>query len=374
MRIIGAVLRSSDAVRPYSTSNPLTIEPLELDPLCANEVLVRIEAAGICHSDLSVVNGSRLRPLPMLLGHEAAGIVEEIGSGVSDLSIGQRVVAAFLPRCGTCAACLTGGRLPCTPGSHANGEGNLLDGGRRLHSGAESVAHHLGVSAFATHAVMDARSLVAVGADVPPDIAAVLGCAVLTGGGAVLNAGRPTAGQTVAVVGLGGVGMAALLVAASIADVRVVGIDANVSKLGLGLELGAEETFMPEQAIAEGFTADVVIECAGVARAFETAIALTAPGGRTVSVGLPGPEAEVPFSPLQLVAEAREIVGSYLGSAVPSRDIPYYENLWRQGLLPIENLITAHIELADINVGLETLANGDAVRQIIRFPDPVAQP
>jgi len=369
MRILGAVLRTSDALRPYSTSSPLTIEQLELDPPGPHEVLVRIEAAGICHSDLSVVNGSRLRPLPMLLGHEAAGIVEEIGSDVAGLSIGQRVVAAFLPRCGTCAACQTGGRLPCTPGSHANGEGTLLDGGRRLHAGDESIAHHLGVSAFATYAVMDARSLVAVGADVPPDIAAVLGCAVLTGGGAVLNAGRPTAGQTVAVVGLGGVGMAALLVAASVPGVTVVGIDANVGKLGLGLELGASATFTPEQALDAGFTADVVIECAGVARAFETAVALTAPGGRTVSVGLPGPEAEVRISPLQLVAEAREIVGSYLGSAVPSRDIPYYENLWRQGLLPIENLITARIELKDINEGFETLANGDAVRQIIEFPE-----
>lgn len=369
MKILGAVLRTSDALRPYSNSHPLTIEQLELDPPGRTEVLVRIEAAGICHSDLSVVNGSRLRPLPMLLGHEAAGIVEQVGADVTGLEVGQRVVAAFLPRCGTCAACQTDGRLPCTPGSNANNDGSLLSGARRLHSRDESIAHHLGVSAFATHAVMDARSLVAVGADVPPDIAAVLGCAVLTGGGAVLNAGRPTAGQTVAVVGLGGVGMAALLVAASVADVKVVGIDANVGKLDLGLALGATATYTPEQAIDAGFTADVVIECAGVARAFETAVELTAPGGRTVSVGLPGPEAEVRISPLRLVAEAREIVGSYLGSAVPSRDIPYYENLWRQGLLPIENLITSRIALADVNVGLETLAKGDAVRQIIEFPE-----
>lgn len=374
MRIHGAVLRSSEARRPYSQSSPLTIEQLELDAPGPHEVLVRIEAAGICHSDLSVVNGSRLRPLPMLLGHEAAGIVEQRGSAVTGLSVGQRVVAAFLPRCGTCAACLTGGRLPCTPGSHANGEGELLQGGGRLHAGDEAIAHHLGVSAFATHAVMDARSLVAVGDDVPPDIAAVLGCAVLTGGGAVLNAGQPTPGQTVAVVGLGGVGMAALLVAASIPDVRVLGIDANTSKLELGLELGASATYTPDQAMAAGLRADVVVECAGVARAFETAIALTAPGGRTVSVGLPDPEAEVRFSPLQLVAEAREIVGSYLGSAVPSRDIPFYEDLWRQGLLPIDKLITSRIPLDDINDGMETLASGDAVRQIIQFPPQGDQP
>lgn len=371
MKIVGAVLSTSDADRPYSGSKPLTIEELELDGPGPGEVLVRIEAAGLCHSDLSVVDGSRRRPLPMLLGHEAAGIVVQLGSDVTHLAVGQRVVAAFLPRCGECTACLTDGRLPCIPGSQANGKGELMGGGRRLHSKGVSVAHHLGVSGFATHAVMDVRSLVGVGADVPPEVAAVLGCAVLTGGGAVLNAGRPVAGQTVAVVGLGGVGMAALLVAASIPDVRVVGIDSNPDKVRLAMGLGADTALTPDQAHEQNFTAEVVVECAGVARAFETAVDITAPGGRTVSVGLPGPTAEARISPLRLVAEAREIVGSYLGSAVPSRDIPYYEALWREGRLPVEKLITSRISLSEINEGLDTLANGDSVRQIIEFPgDP----
>ena len=145
---------------------------------------------------------SRERPLPMLLGHEAAGTIVEKGPGVQHLEVGERVVAAFLPRCGECSACRTNGRLPCIPGSEANRDGVLLGGSTRLHRGTTAVAHHLGVSAFATHAVVDARSVVAVGADVPPNVAALLGCAVLTGGGAVLNSGRPSAGQTVAIVGL----------------------------------------------------------------------------------------------------------------------------------------------------------------------------
>jgi alcohol dehydrogenase len=244
-----------------------------------------------------------------------------------------------------------------------------MAGGSRLRDGEAPIFHHLGVSGFATHAVMDYRSLVSVGADVPADLAAVLGCAVLTGGGAVLNAGKPVAGQTVAIVGLGGVGMAALLVAASVPDVTVVGIDSNPDKIALARELGAHDSFTPQHVIERGFRADVVVECAGVVPAFETAVAITAPGGRTVTVGLPAPGAEARVSPLGLVAEAREIIGSYMGSAVPARDIPYYESLWRDGRLPLEKLISSHIALADINAGFATLADGDAVRQIIVFPE-----
>lgn len=368
MRILGAVLNSGGMSGPYARTLPLTIEELELDAPGPSEVLIRIEAAGICHSDLSVVDGSRNRPLPMLLGHEAAGTVMQVGPHVSGLSIGQRVVASFLPRCGECAACHTDGRLPCIVGSRSNGAGELIGGGRRLHHGGRTIAHHLGVSGFATHAVLDASSLVPVGNDVHPDVAAVLGCAVLTGGGAVLNAGRPQPGQTIAIVGLGGVGMAALLVARSLPGIRVVGIDSQPDKIRLALELGADEAMGPDTAIAEEFTADVVIECAGVARAFETAFRITAVGGRMVSVGLPAPDSEARISPHDLVAGAREIVGSYQGSAVPSRDIPFYERLWREGRLPVEKLISSRIALCEVNAGLDTLASGSAVRQIIQFP------
>ena len=204
--IRGAVLEHIGAERPYAASRPLRVAELELEGPGPGEVLVRIEAAGVCHSDLSVVNGSRVRPLPMLLGHEAAGRIEELGPEVPDLRAGQRVVMAFLPRCGQCAACRTNGKMPCTPGSAANNAGTLLGGGVRLSRDGEPVLHHLGVSAFATHAVVNYRSVVAVEDDVPPAVAALLGCAVLTGAGAVLNAAPPGPGDDVAVVGLGGVG------------------------------------------------------------------------------------------------------------------------------------------------------------------------
>jgi alcohol dehydrogenase len=367
MKIRGAVLEESGRNAPYATSVPLTVCDLELDEPGVGEVLVRIEAAGLCHSDLSVVNGSRPRPLPMVLGHEAAGTVLAIGPGVDDIAAGQRVVMAFLPRCGECDACRTNGRLPCTPGSSANAAGELLGGGHRLHRDGVELAHHLGVSGFATHAVVNRRSIVPVGDDVPPAIAALLGCAVLTGGGAVINAGDPQPGQTIVVVGLGGVGMAALLVAISLDLGAVIGVDSLASKLETARRLGASAAYTPGDALALGIRGDIVIEAAGVAPALETAVRMTAPGGRTVAVGLPAPGAMASISPLGLVSEAREIVGSYLGSAVPARDIPIYERLWREGRLPLEELISSRIRLEDINRGMDELASGTTIRQLIEF-------
>ncbi|MCT7658959.1 alcohol dehydrogenase catalytic domain-containing protein [Mycobacterium deserti] len=367
MRIRGAVLEQIGLSRPYTDSRPLSVGELELAPPGDGEVLVRIEAAGLCHSDLSVVDGNRVRPVPMLLGHEAAGVVEELGPGATDVETGQRVVMTFLPRCGHCEACATNGLTPCGPGSAANTAGTLLTGERRLSRDGQPVHHHLGVSGFATHAVVDRRSVVPVPADVPPDVASLLGCAVLTGGGAVINAGRPRPGQTVVVVGLGGVGMAAVLTALAHADVRVVGVDQLPDKLDRARDAGVHDAFTPDEARESGPKGAVVIEAVGHPNAVETAVQLTAPGGRTVCVGLPRPDARVTLSPLGFVAEGRSLIGSYLGSALPSRDIPHFVDLWRAGKLPVESLVSASIALEDINAGMDELADGKAVRQIIRF-------
>ena len=227
----------------------------------------------MCHSDLSVVDGNRVRPTPMLLGHEAAGIVEALGDGVDDLAAGDRVVMTFLPRCGDCPECATDGRLPCRVGSAANGLGLLVgDHPTALAADGEPVHHHLGVSAFASHAVVSRTSVVRVDPDVPPEVAALLGCAVLTGGGAVVNAGRPREGDTVMVVGLGGVGMAALLVAVAL-GFEVIGVDALADKLDAARANGAAGDLTPPLGAGRGVRAPVVIEAAGNARAFETALA-----------------------------------------------------------------------------------------------------
>ncbi len=373
MEIVGAVLERSGAEGPFARSRPFTVGPLELDEPGHGELRVRIEAAGVCHSDLSVVDGNRRRPTPMLLGHEAAGIVERAGDGVTDVAAGTRVVMTFLPRCGTCAGCRTDGRLPCEIGTAANNAGTLVGGGIRLHrrvpgaGAAQEVHHHLGVSAFATHAVVSRTSVVPVDDDVPAEIAALLGCAVLTGGGAVVNAGRPEPGTRVIIVGLGGVGMAALLVAVALGH-EVIGVDAVEAKLELARELGAGAAYAPADAVSAGLTAPVVIEAAGSARAFETALELTAPGGTTVTVGLPAPDARASVSPLILTAQARTIVGSYLGSAVPSRDIPRFVDLWRAGRLPLERLVSSRIRLSELNEAMDRLAEGAELRQLITFP------
>jgi alcohol dehydrogenase len=367
LEIRGAVLEHIGSPRPYAESRPITVAEVELAPPGAEELQVRIEAAGVCHSDLSVVDGNRVRPTPMLLGHEAAGIVERIGDGVTDLAIGQRVVMTFLPRCGHCAACATDGLTPCEPGSAANTAGTLLGGGMRLRRADGPVYHHLGVSGFATHAVVNRASVVPVPHDISPAVAALLGCAVLTGGGAVLNVAKPRRGQTVAVVGLGGVGMAAVLTALAHDDVRVVAVDQLPEKLAAARRLGAHETYTPESATDAAVKAAAAIEAAGHPAALQTAIELTAPGGRTITVGLPPPDARISLSPLGFVAEGRSLIGSYLGSAVPARDIPRFVELWRSGRLPVESLVSSTITLDDINDAMDRLADGTAVRQLITF-------
>ena len=174
-------------------------------------MLVRIDAAGICHSDLSVINGDRPRPMPMALGHEAAATILAVGAGHDpDFAVGDRVVLFFLPACGQCAACLSGEGYLCAAAAAANGKGELLRGGSRLSCDGQGVHHHLGVSAFATQAVVDRRSLVKIDRDIPPETAALFGCAVLTGVGAVMNTAKVRPGESVMIYGLGGVGLAAL--------------------------------------------------------------------------------------------------------------------------------------------------------------------
>ncbi len=367
MKITGAVLEEVGRPGPWAETRPLTVGELELEGPRAGEVLVEVEAAGVCHSDLSVVDGNRPRPVPMLLGHEACGRVTELGPGVTEPRVGRRVVMTFLPRCGDCAGCATDGRMPCGPGSASNNAGEMLGGGMRLSRDGHPIYHHLGVSAFATHAVVDTRSVVAVDDDVTTAVATVLGCAVLTGGGALLNAAPPEPGQSVMVVGLGGVGMATALTAVALGAGDVVVVDGVKAKRDQARELGATMALDPAELASRGVKADVVVEAAGNASAFEAALAATKPGGRTVTVGLPNAAARASVSPLLLVAEARTVIGSYLGSSVPSRDIPVFAQWWREGRFPVEELVSSRIGLDDVNRAMDELAAGRAVRQLIEL-------
>ena len=191
MKIRAAILDEMGRPGPYAQSRPVAIETIELDSPGPGEVLVRITAAGLCHSDLSIINGDRPRVMPMVLGHEAAGIVEECGPGVTDLRRGDSVALVFVPSCGHCVPCMEGRPALCEPGAAANGAGTLLGGGRRLHrADGSALNHQVGVSCFAEYAVVSRGTLVKVDPDLPADVAAVFGCAVLTGVGAAINSAR----------------------------------------------------------------------------------------------------------------------------------------------------------------------------------------
>ena len=375
MKIRAAVLDRSRQPQPYTESRPLRVETLELDAPGPGEVLVKIAAAGLCHSDLSIINGDRPRPLPMALGHEAAGIVEEIGSGVVDLKRGDHVALAFVPSCGHCIPCMEGRPALCEPAVAAAIAGTLLCGDRRLRrADAKPVNHQVGVSCFAEYAVVARGTLVKIDRDLPLDVAALFGCAVLTGVGAAINAGRLRLGASAAVVGLGGVGLSALLGAQAAGARHLVAIDTLDRKLELARALGATHAFRADDPDlvarvkeATGGGVDVAIEAASAVAALNTAYQITRRGGITVTVSLPPPADTFNVPAVNLVVEERTLKGSYLGSAVPARDIPRFIALYRAGRLPIDRLVTHRLALDDINLGFDRLANGEAVRQVIVF-------
>lgn len=373
-----AVLRAAGLPRPYADSRPLSIEELSAPTPRAGEVGVRIVRASLCHSDLSVVNGSRPRPLPMAIGHEAAGIVDVVGDGVEGVRPGDHVVLVFVPSCGDCRACSAGRPALCYRAAEANASGGLLHGDAVLRDGADGrVNHHLGVSGFADYAIVAAESLVVIDKDVPFDIAAMFGCAALTGMGAVLNTGRMTPGQSLIVFGLGAVGLTAIMAAAQIEGTRVIAIDPNTDKHALALAVGASAVGTPEQAAAlvaehAGDGVDLAVEAVGSARVMDAALALVTRGGALVSVGLPHPEQQLDVQALQFAGMGKRLLGSYMGDAVPARDIPAYIELWRAGLLPMELLHSDTVTLDEVNEALDALEEGRVVRRIIALDGAAA--
>ncbi len=374
METRAAVLRSMGATRPYADSRPLSIETVTLDPPGPGEVQVRIRAAGLCHSDLSVINGDRPRPLPMALGHEAAGEVEVLGEGVEDLAVGDHVVMVFMPSCGHCAPCAEGRPALCEPGAAANGRGELLTGAHRIHADGETLNHHLGCSAFAERAVVSRRSLVRIDPALPFDQAALFGCAVLTGVGAVVNTAGVRPGQSVVVVGLGGVGLASVLGALACGASPVVAVDLSEDKLALARTLGPVHTVNAADADAvdqvRALTrggAEVAIEMAGSARALDAAWKMTRRGGTTVTAGLPPPDATLPVNIVGLVGEERTLKGSYIGTCVPSRDLPRYVALFREGRRPVDRLMSGTLALDQINEGFDRLAEGSVARLVVNL-------
>ncbi len=328
-------------------------------------------AAGLCHSDLSVIDGSRPRPLPMVLGHEAAGVVVEVGAGVRGLRIDDHVVFAFVPACGGCPPCQSGRPALCEPGAAANTAGTLLSGRRPFRRDGRDLHHHLGVSAFSEYTVAAAESLVPVDRSLPMDRAALFGCALLTGVGAVVNTAQARPGTAAVVFGLGGIGLAAVMGARVAGCHPIVAVDPMVAKHPVARAAGATHTLDGGPDTVDAVRdltrggADIAIEAVGSAAVLATAYAATRRGGTTVTVGLPDPRQLLSIPAVSLVAEERTLRGSYLGGAVPRRDIPRYVALYQAGLLPADLMLGERLRLDEINEGFDALAAAATTRQVV---------
>jgi len=373
MKMKAAVLWECGRARPYAETRPMTIEEVELDPPGPGEILIEVAGAGLCHSDLSVIDGTRPRSVPVIPGHEGAGIVRGLGPGVTGLAEGDHVVTAFVSSCGDCRFCVRGRVSLCATNFNARSSGTLITGGRRLRLNGEYIPHFSGLSLFAQYIVAARSSAVRIDKDVPLEHASLFGCAVLTGVGAVLNTAGVQPGGVMAVVGLGGVGMNALMGAVVAGAERIIAVDTNPAKLELARELGATDTFLAGNADTVAAIRDATdggvdwaVETAGVGEAMELAYAITARGGTTVSAGLPSGSRLVSYPHAAMVTDERTIKGSYMGSCVPARDIPAYIALYKRGKLPVQKLISGTIALGDINAGFDRLAEGSVLRQVMK--------
>jgi len=369
----GAVLRERGLSRPYAESRPLEIVELELPEPGPGEVLVEVGAASLCRSDLSVVTGARVWPLPMVIGHEAAGKVVATGPNVTNLAPGDDVVLVYLPQCGECDRCRGGEAWLCETGVAANARGELLTGGTRLTHHGEKLHHHMGLAAFAEYTLVAQASAVKV----PPGLAArdtcVFGCAVLCGAGTALNTAGVAEGESVAVVGLGAVGLSAILGSKVAAAERIVALDLLETKLATAVALGATDVLAADETAPNHVVdmtvggVDHAIETSGTLEGFELAVRLVRRGGTVTTLGLPGPGISFGLELAPFVVGGVTIQGSYLGSCVTQRDVPRFIELYRDGRFPADELVSHHIELDDINVALDRLADGEALRQVIEF-------
>ena len=368
MRVRAAVL---DAV-----GGRLEVAELDLAPPQAGEVLVRLHASGVCHSDQNAIDGTAATPCPAVLGHEGAGVVEEVGPGVTRVRKGQRVALSWAPSCGRCEECLRDLPHLCGEAWPAMASGGLMDRTTRLSRDGEPVFHYSFISSFAERCVVPERSCVPVPDDVPFEIAALVGCAVTTGVGAVWNTAGVRPGDRVAVLGCGGVGLSAILAAVAAGAAPIVAVDVSPAKLDVARSLGATDTVEAAEDPAEtgdriravsGGGVDYAIEATGRPEAMQAAFLGTRTRGAAVLIGIPREDATLSLPALSIPRMERRVLGSLYGSSRPERDFPRILDQYRRGRLPLDRLISHRLPLDDVELAFDLLRRHESVRSVLEL-------
>jgi S-(hydroxymethyl)glutathione dehydrogenase / alcohol dehydrogenase len=355
----------------WEPETPVEVLDVELAAPKEGEALVRISACGVCHTDLHVVDGHLPEPLPAVLGHEAAGVVVETGPGVERLQEGDHVVLALVPSCGRCEQCLQGRPNFCQLGARMSSTGTLADGTSRLSLNGSELHHFNSISSLAEYAVVPESAAVAVRGDVPLDSAALVSCAVITGCGAVFNTAGVEEGASVAVWGCGGVGLNVVQGARIAGAETIVAVDTRPEKCELARRLGATHTACPPDAVdaVRELThggADYAFEAIGDEEAIREVWAAVRPGATAVVLGLMPKGSRLTIDPWGFIEEKR-LLGCFLGSARIDVDIPRLVDLYAEGRLDLDSLVSRRLPLADLPDAFDRLRSGDAVRQLVVF-------
>ncbi len=358
------------------TNGPHHVVELDLAEPREHEVLVRLHASGVCHSDYNAIDGTAETRCPAVLGHEGAGVVEAVGPRVTRVRVGDHVALSWAPSCGECEECLRALHHLCTTAWPAMGEGGLMDGTPRLSRDGEPVYHYSFISSFAEATVVPERSCVPIPHDVPFEIAGLVGCAISTGIGAVWRTAGVRPGERVAIVGCGGVGLSALLGAVAAGASAIVAVDTVQGKLDVARELGATDAVLwagSAQATAEavieasGGGVDYAIEATGRPEAMNAAFLSTRRRGAAVLIGIPREDAVVTLPALSIPRLERRVLGSLYGSSYPERDFPLTLDLYRRGRLPLDKLISHRLPLDRIGDAFDHLHKGDAARVVLEL-------
>jgi NDMA-dependent alcohol dehydrogenase len=354
-----------------------SVEEIELDPPKAGEVLVAIGGSGLCHSDEHVLTGDLPTELPVVGGHEGAGIVEEVGPGVTGLAPGDRVIFSFVPSCGQCRACASGMGSICELGMYTRGGRQISDHTARHHARGQDLGLMCLLGTFAERTVVNQASCVKVEDDLPLDVACLLGCGVITGWGSVAYAGEARVGDVVAVVGVGGIGINAVQAAAALGAEHVVAVDPVAFKRDKALEFGASHAVASSQEaqqlitdLTRGRMAQVCVNTMGVGEGAQigASLALVGKRGRVVVTNLhPAAETQVTMSALELTTYEKQVRGSLFGSSNPRADIPRFLELHRSGKLKLKELVTRTYSLDEVNAGYDDMRNGRNLRGVITF-------